>query len=469
MRICFIPIDNRPVCCTLAQDIASCDRNIEFFTPPAELLGSLTQTANAEEIYNWLQQIPDVDYTVISLDTIAYGGLISSRRSNRTLEEIKSGLEKFKSVLSGKSAKIFAFSSIMRISNNNINIEEKEYWAEYGTKIFNYSFNRSKYGENSPECQKSKKLIPTDILEDYLKGRRRNFEINKLFLEWKKQGFFDILIFSKDDCAQYGLNIDEAHELQKLGADVITGADEIPLTLLARTQEKDISLCPVFTEEDSKNLISNYEDVSVETSIIRQSELAGFKIKPYKDADIILIVNNFKEHQGEIVMKIDTEPFKGSFTPPAKPYIIADVRFANGSDNAFVNALFKNGRDKNFLAYSAWNTTANTTGSLLCIAKFVYNSRSLNQTAYEKLLMTRFLDDWAYQANIRQLIDKPKNIDALMPPFIEQAGRFLGKYPQNCKFSYPWQRLFEINVDLTMKEEKDEFNRSHTLSDSALN
>ena len=31
-----------------------------------------------------------------------------------------------------KDAKIYAFSSIMRISNNNYNEEEKEYWKDYG-------------------------------------------------------------------------------------------------------------------------------------------------------------------------------------------------------------------------------------------------------------------------------------------------------------------------------------------------
>ncbi len=468
MRICFIPIDNRPVCCSLPADIAACDTSMEFFIPPKEFIGGLNKPANIEKIYDWLHNIPAVDCTILSLDTIAYGGLIPSRRSNLSINEIQSRLEKFKTVLQNKSGKIFAFSSIMRISNNNINIEEKEYWAEYGKKIFNYSFARSKYGENSKECRNAAALIPAAVLDDYLSTRKRNFEINKLYLKWKQEGFFNLLIFSKDDTAQYGINIDEAHELQKLGADVITGADEIPLTLLARTIEKNISICPIFTEENSKNLISNYEDVSVATSVIRQAELAGFKLTSYKDADIILVINNFKEHQGEIVMKIDTEPFNGNFIPPDKPYIIADVRFANGADNAFVNTLFNQGKDKNFIAYSAWNTTANTTGSLLCITKFVYRQQNLNRKMYEKLVLTRFLDDWAYQANIRQTLKETADITNQMQPYIEKAAEFLKIPAPKCTFDYPWMRLFEINVNIEM-EVKDEFNRSHTVSDSSLN
>ncbi len=468
MRICFIPIDNRPVCYLLPENIMDCDEDVEFFIPPRELLGGLNKTADIEKIYSWLHTIPNIDYTVVSLDTIAYGGLIPSRRTNMSYQEIKSNLEKFKQVLKNKSDKLFAFSSIMRISNNNINVEEKEYWADYGTKIFEYSFLRSKYGKNSKECKKAQTLIPQNILNDYLSTRKRNFEINKLYLEWQKEGFFDVLIFSKDDCASYGLNIDEANTLKSLNANIVTGADEIPLALLSRTINRDISICPLFTEENSKELISNYEDIPVEHSVIRQVELAGFKLKPYNDADIILIVNNFKIRQGEIVMKIDTEPYNSAFIPPNKPYIIADVRYANGADNTFVNALLKNGPDKNFIAYSAWNTTANTTGSLLCITKFLLCAKSLNKTAAKKLLLTRFLDDWAYQANIRQTLTTPQNIDDKMLPFINRASKFLGIIPCTCTFDYPWKRLFEIEVSIKTEVE-NEFIRSNTFSNRTLN
>ena len=57
------------------------------------------------------------------------------------------------------------------------------------------------------------------------------------------------------------------------------------------------------------------------------------------DADILLYVNNFVDHQGEIVMGVNTESFGGKFIVPDRPYMIADVRFANGADNEFVKKL----------------------------------------------------------------------------------------------------------------------------------
>ena len=204
--IVFIPIDNRPVCYTLAQQIASIDNNLRLLLPPRELLGDLTKTADTDGIIQWLKTVSQADKVIVSLDTIAYGGLIPSRRSTDGFEAIKKRMEEFRQILSNKNAKIYAFSSIMRISNNNINEEEKDYWSSYGKKIFQYSYEVHK---NAPESN-IETDIPQEILQDYLKTRKRNFDINLMYLDWAKDGIFDTLVFSKDDCAQYGLNVAEA-------------------------------------------------------------------------------------------------------------------------------------------------------------------------------------------------------------------------------------------------------------------
>ena len=144
MKICFIPIDNRPVCYNLAKEIARIDEEITLYIPPRKLLGDLKKNADITGLYTWLNQIPEVDSIILSLDTIAYGGLIPSRRSPEYFEDIKDRLLDFKEILSTKKAKIYAVSSIMRISNNNCNEEEKEYWSKYGKKIFEYSYEKHK-------------------------------------------------------------------------------------------------------------------------------------------------------------------------------------------------------------------------------------------------------------------------------------------------------------------------------------
>lgn len=438
MKIAFVPIDNRPVCYSLAKDIAEIDGSIKLFIPPRKLLGDLKKNADTEGLLKWLENLETIDALILSLDTITYGGLIPSRRGCETLEELKKRINRIKPLLAGR--KVYAFSSIMRISNNNYNEEEKEYWKDWGKKIFEYSFSGGKINDG----------IPDEILKDYLDTRKRNFEINKIYLEWQKEGLFDTLIFSKDDCAEKGFNVEEARELEKLGGKTKTGADEIPLSLLARAVEKEIAIYPEFTEPLYKNCISNYEDVSIEKSVLGQLELCGFKLADSKDnADIILVVNNFIEKQGELVMGWETEPFSKTFTPPDKPYCIADARYANGADNAFVNQVLEKLNLNNFYGYAGWNTTANTLGSLLAGVKLKWKAEKYNHKAFLKLQMIRFLDDWAYQANLRGLINSPRDIKELMKPYeTKLSGIFNYLSPNLIQYSYPWNRKFEIEVSL---------------------
>ena len=445
MKICVIPIDDRPVCYNLIKDIVKIDKSIELYVPPRNLMGNLKRTADIVGLYSWLCKLPEVDIIVLSLDTLAYGGLIPSRRSKDSFSDIKSRMLDFKEILSLKKAKIYAVSSIMRISNNNYNEEEKEYWDKYGKYIFEYSYTKHQYASNLGLESPVRRLIPDDILNDYKQTRARNFKINQLYLEWKKEGFFDTLIFSKDDCAEFGFNVMEAEHLVRMGGEVITGADEIPLSLLSKALETKMSVAPVFIENESKHLISHYEDVSIEESVKNQLKLAGIDIASEENADIILLVNNFKNNQGEIVMKETTEQFSGELTIPDKPYMIADVRNANGADNNFVNQLIDKFRYDGFYGYSAWNTSANTLGSLICCAKVKFSAVDYDDTAFKKVQMVRLLDDWAYQANIRQEISEPSDIRDKMKPYENKVSEILD-LPIKNEYFYPWNRLFEVEV-----------------------
>lgn len=456
-QIAFIPIDNRPVCYTLPQQIAAMDKNIHLYLPDRNLLGDLTKQADIDGILNWLENLHEVDKVIVSLDTIAYGGLVPSRRCSDTFEQIVKRIEKFKNILNKKHSEVYAFSSIMRISNNNCNEEEKEYWNLYGKKIFKYSFDYHKNGFANTD-------VPSDILDDYLKTRNRNFDINKLYIKWSEEHFFNTLVFSKDDCAEFGLNVTEAKVLNvnilahKLNALIKTGADEIPLTLLARavSENKHIKIAPVFTQKDYINNISRYEDVSVYESVKGQIELAGCEIcDTPDDADIVMLVNNFKDEQGELVMGVDVEGFDSEFELPKKPYLVVDILNANGADNAFVKQFLDNKIDwDNFLGYAGWNTTGNSLGSALCCAIVKYLAQNPDINAFKKVQTVRFLDDWAYQANVRKILKshlKEINIEELENEMKPYEGFLKEKFDvqfSRVNYSYPWNRFFEIEADL---------------------
>ena len=156
-------------------------------------------------------------------------------------------------------------------------------------------------------------------------------------------------------------------------------------------------------------------------------------------------------------MKVPTKPFDGKWQKPKRPYMIADVRYANGADNEFVKQLFNVGFDENFLGYSAWNTSANTLGSLICgaVVKITRDNVKKQKDLFQKdcannflkLQVVRLLDDWAYQANVRQQLAVPdeKLVKELMKPYEEKVFEVLGvRYDVNYKF--PWDRLFEVEI-----------------------
>ena len=124
---------------------------------------------------------------------------------------------------------------------------------------------------------------------------------------------------------------------------------------------------------------------------------------------------------------------------------VVDILNANGGDNNFVKELLSKIDLKNFYGYSAWNTSANTLGSLICGAKVKFLAKKYNEKAFKKLQAIRLLDDWAYQANVRQTLSEPKNPN--MKEFEKKVLRFVNLDFQTC-YSFPWNRLFEIEVGI---------------------
>ncbi len=468
LKIAMIPIDNRPVCYGIPTDINLFCNDIDLYLPPRELLGDLKTCAQSEKILDWLEALDSFDILVVALDTIAYGGLVPSRRSSESELEIIQKINRLKSIINKNKAKTYACSSIMRISNNNINEEEKEYWSLWGKKIFDYSFNlhksqKTKSYDSNAKFSCIRQVIPTEILEDYFATRKRNFEINKIYLDWQKEGILDLLVFSKDDCAQYGVNVSEAEKLQEiiiennLNALVKTGADEIPLTLLVRSfcdaQKLHPRIYPQFLRPEQTDIISKYEDISIKESTDAQISLCGaLTCQSQEEADIVLIINNFETEQGELVMNIDTKLFDKELKVPNKPYILADVAFANGADINFVKAFFAQTINwNNFLGYAGWNTSANTLGSALCMGIFKFLSNT-NKENFKQSQFIRFADDWAYQAicrkELKSLISEPniEKISELMSPYIDEIKRKFEINISRTNYTFPWKRFFEIEI-----------------------
>ena len=144
------------------------------------------------------------------------------------------------------------------------------------------------------------------------------------------------------------------------------------------------------------------------------------------------------------------------------PVGVADIKYANGADNALLNIL----EQKNLLfklkTYSGWNTATNSTGFALGTGML---TGKMTDAAKDHLLAVRYLDDWAYQANVRsqvgaelvrnfgsykyyyKLDDKlafaEKRNTELMQDF---ARKNMPNIPADFTVKNPWLRMFECDV-----------------------
>ena len=188
-------------------------------------------------------------------------------------------------------------------------------------------------------------------------------------------------------------------------------------------------------------------------------------------ADLVLLVNtnpNGTTYEANDIDNTEKADFSDRYfvnmvseeLSSGRAVAIADIAYANGADNALMGLL----RDKNFLfriqAYSGWNTPTNSTGFVL--GQGMLASR-MNEKSRQGLLLTRYLDDWGYQANVRQnlanaLGNFPGNgnggaLNEKRPAVERSATLRLQTFAQynipalwdfkHIKVTMPWNRLFE--------------------------
>jgi hypothetical protein len=145
------------------------------------------------------------------------------------------------------------------------------------------------------------------------------------------------------------------------------------------------------------------------------------------------------------------------------PVGIADIAYANGADNALMEQLKKRKLLFKIRAYSGWNTPTNSSGFVIGEGMLV---RNMKKDDVDALLLTRYLDDWGYQANVRNTIARQLtwlrgegvygSLDAkreavslrtqtMMKRF---ATENLPPFPslEEIYVYFPWNRLFEADV-----------------------
>ena len=219
--------------------------------------------------------------------------------------------------------------------------------------------------------------------------------------------------------------------------------------------------------------LPTYEDQPIGKSIVDQIVSAGGIVlpKPQKP-DLVLAVHTSPDghtDEAEWVSNITyasagTKQFVANVAKElaqGQAVAIGNISFVNGSDNSLMQELSEQKLLGKLTAYSGWNTPSNTLGFAISQGML---APQMTTTLRQKLLAERYLDDWAYQANIRSQLNREivyakggslVQLDALEGELTVAAQKKLRDFarqhldflqPEQVQVSFPWNRMFEIDV-----------------------
>lgn len=504
-RILFVPHDDRPV--SFRQTAETLRKlPIELLTPPQELLGSRTQPGDPEALWAWLREnAPKADAAVLSSDALLYGSLVASRKHALAHETILARAEAFRALGADfPRLDLYTFGSIMRTPRDgNASSEEPSYYAAYGAQIFRLTALEDKAetdGLSRKETREKQKLhatIPPAALTDWMARREKNFAANARLIELAESGVFRYLALGRDDNAPHSQTHKEsrlldakAARLDKSRFQTLAGIDEMAMLLLTRAANRtgawDIPFVAVrYGDGAGESTVPTYSDEAIGSSVRAQLFAAGaIPVRTTKRADIVLLVNTNADGQtfeanapnNNGTPRENTASFADqteAYLAARHPVSIADIAFANGADNALLAALEARGALPRLAAYAGWNTANNSTG--FAIGQGILAKR-MDEADKNALLAVRLLDDWAYQANLRQALAASVVYPSLGPggygqlgllrPLLSraasrQATDFAAqRLPEfslhGVRLDFPWNRMFETDVTLLPKTEVDD-------------
>jgi hypothetical protein len=484
-RIVALPVDARPVVreqvCTLMR---AAGWDLEM--PSVPMLGFLREPADRDANVEWLErESRSAAGIIVSIDMLVYGGLVPSRLITDSLEALLPRLDILRGLKSANPGRpVYAFASTMRISNNNVAEEEKDYWATHGEAIWKWSFAQDRAQTSLLQtdidaARDAESRVPQPIREDYLATRARNRAVTARVLDFVEAGIVDRLILPQDDTAQYGFNIAERRHWQddiarrQLGDRVFIypGADEVLHTLGAFMASRldphpAVRVALIYDDPDgARTMTARYEDRPLLETLRGQADASGIElVEEPVAADIVALVHTRGAVQGDHAMGIPAASVRhnldamtrvAAFADAGKHVAILDCAYANGGDVPFVEAMHHLLPMNRWFGYAAWNTAGNRIGNLF--AHCALAARGAENTEFTAM---RVLEDALYQGQYRRTIRTYIDEAAMDPAALENAVRETFVGPANAwaqdhglawrikDIDLPWNRTFEIGLTL---------------------
>lgn len=487
--ILYVPQDDRPVSLAYTVDTAE-GAGYTVITPPIYMISGKSFKGDADQIWRWLEENAGrADVMVLSTDTLIYGGLVDSRKHQLpmvTLEKRVNNIESLKAKFS--QVPIYAFGTVMRSPRASGGGVEPSYYDVYGPTIFQIAALQDKLDgaglskEEQVELFALQARVPVEFLQDWFNRRKKNMNINRSLINEVRKGVFKYFALGHDDTSYLSQSALEGRYLKEYSKGLaetqygsFPGADQLGLLLIARDYVDRNQLKPTFETiyplGGGGDTMPHYEDQTISKTLAQHVTAVGGTVITGAKPDYLLAVNTpLGKVTGESeafenfpMISKSTNQFLDQIETAVKQGLtvsVADIAYSNGSDNTLVYGLYKRGLLYKIEAYNGWNTASNTVG--YAIAQAILGKR-MDALQHQNMLTQQYLDNWAYQANIRKDIYRMQEnirldnvrysgkLDPRLQEYLQErmqdfSSKYLGIDGRRVSARFPWDRLFEVDV-----------------------
>ncbi|WP_051296739.1 DUF4127 family protein [Anaeroarcus burkinensis] len=488
----FVPIDDRPVCLQYTVETLQAAGH-EVLTPPVDILSTRSRSGDADKLWEWVfAHGREADAVVLSADSLIYGGLVPSRTHEIAEDVLARRVAKFAEFKAANpNVPIYSFSTIMRTPKQSAGGTDASYYEKYGYQIYRLTAlwdMKEVNGLTKTEEQEVQQLtaaIPQADLKDWMDRRGKNYRANTKMLEMANQEVFRYFMIGRDDSWPYCQSHKEARDMAPLTSKlskarfaIFASADEAGMLLLTRAvNDLTFQIPRVYTfysPGTGPRTVPAYQGNTMgELMDANIRVVGGYKTSSPERADLIVAVGMpFNGVTLEAAVPENTDTLRpevkvfvdelAGYLDKGKRLALDDAAFSNGADNALMAEVAKRKLLPKLAAYAGWNTAGNSTG--YAISQGIL-SASTSLPARERLISVRLLDDWAYQANVRQAVKREVvqpggassvdlgslrlQIEAATTAGLKAfAAQHFPEYNiQGLRATHPWNRMFEVKID----------------------
>lgn len=405
-RVALVPLDSRPATSVLPGMVGAAG-STEVSLPELEYLGDATRPTDAKAVLEGVDRVDPVA-AIVSLDALAYGGLVQSRSSRITADEAWGKL--WPVWLMHLSRRVWAFAVIPR----------------------------------DPDAV----------------DRARNLDVIRRAIDWAEDGTIARLYIAWDDALPGSPAPEEGRALrQEVGRRglknviVYPGADEVASVMVARLALERANLRPRvrvrFSDPESRTKVVPYEGQSLEESVIHQAQAVGLEVVNDRADFEIYVYNGGDARNAGLEITAEQRSL---------PVALADVATVNRANLSLAGQLVGTGAFADLAAFSAWGTPGNNIGTALSQGAMRVLAGG-NRAAY-RLLAFEYANDYVYssfvraqmrQTRLESAFAEPDANDELYERVSSRLGLLrLGGYVFTLQdASFPWGRSFEARLSVT--------------------